>query len=105
MELKKITAIIRAGKLQEVENKLKDGGVEGISVSTVKGYGEYKNFFNHDWMVDHVRIEIFTTQTKVDRIVNTILDAASESLPGDGMIAVLPVERFVRIRDKSENAI
>lgn len=105
MELNKITAIIRASKLQDVETKLREKGVDGISVSAVKGYGEYKNFFTHGWMVDHARIEIFANKIKVDEIVNIILDAASCNLPGDGVIAVLPVERFFKIRDKSEQAI
>lgn len=102
MELKKITAIIRSGKLEDVEKRLRESGVDGISVTTVKGYGEYINFFSHNWKVDHARIEIFTNASEVNRIIQIIMDTACCELPGDGVIAVLPVERFFKIRNKTE---
>lgn len=60
MELRKVTAIIRSSSLQQVEERLQAMNVKGMSVSNVKGYGEYANFFTHDWQVTHSRIEIFT---------------------------------------------
>ena len=105
MELKKITAIIRASKLEDVERRLQESGVDGVSVSTVKGYGEYKNFLTQNWMVTHSRIEIFTIETEVKKIVDIILDTASCGLAGDGVIAVLPVEKFFKIRDKAEKIL
>ena len=60
MEWKKITAIVRAERLEDVEQRLMAVRVGGITVSRIKGYGEYKNFFSTDLMITHVRIEIFT---------------------------------------------
>ena len=102
MVLKKITAIIRSSELEEVENQLQKIDVEGISVSTVKGYGESKNFFSRDWKVTHARIEIFTRASEVDRIAKIIMESASTGSSGDGVIAVLPVENIWKIRTKSK---
>jgi nitrogen regulatory protein P-II 1 len=102
MELKKIIAIVRNQSLENVEGRLVDMKVKGFSVSKVKGFGEYANFFNPDWMVTHTRIEIFTEQARVEEIVAAIMDIAHTGTAGDGIVAVLPVEKLYRIRTKSE---
>lgn len=102
MELKKIIAIFRNQSLESVEGRLVDMRVKGFSVSKVKGFGEYANFFNPDWMVTHTRIEIFTEQSRVEEIVAAIMDVAHTGTAGDGIVAVLPVEKLYRIRTKSE---
>lgn len=101
MELRKVTAIVRALALERVERGLREIGVPGLTVTRVKGYGEYANFFSKDWMTDHVRIEIFTAASRVDRILEVICSAACTGEPGDGIIAVLPVEHLYRIRDRA----
>jgi len=102
---RKVNAIIRRDVLEKVEQALKNIGVDGISVTKVKGYGEYANFYSKDWMVAHARIEIFTHETKADVITKTIMDTACLELEGDGIIAVLPVEKFYRIRARSEMSV
>ena len=64
MELRKVTAIIRSSSQEQVEGRLQGMNVKGMSVGHVKGYGEYANFFTHDWQVTHSRIEIFTEKSK-----------------------------------------
>jgi nitrogen regulatory protein P-II 1 len=102
MELLKIIAIVRNQALEKVEGKLIDMRVKGLSVTRVKGYGEYANFFNPDWMVSHTRIEIFIDKARVEEVVSAIMDIAHTGMPGDGVVAVLPVEKLYRIRTKSE---
>ncbi|HHS83822.1 MAG TPA: P-II family nitrogen regulator [Gammaproteobacteria bacterium] len=102
MKYRKVTAIIRRDALEKVERKLQQIGVQGISVTRVKGYGEYADFYARDWMTSYARIEIFTTAEKVDGIAEAIMDAAHVGLSGDGIVAVLPVEKLYRIRTKSE---
>ena len=102
MKYRKVTAIIRRDVLEKVERKLQQIGVQGISVTWVKGYGEYADFYARDWMTSYARIEIFTTAEKVDGIAEAIMDAAHVGLSGDGVVAVLPVEKLYRIRTKSE---
>lgn len=104
MDLKAVIAIIRRDRLEHVEQALRDIGVHGISVSKVKGYGEYHNFFTTDWMVDSVRLEIFTREDKVDAIMAAIVAAGHTGSPGDGIVVECPIHRFVNIRLRS-NAI
>jgi len=102
MQLKKIVAIIRNRFLIEVENRLVEMRVKGISVTKVKGYGEYVNFFNANWLVTHSRIEIFTEEGRVDEIAAAIMEVANTGQEGDGILAVIPVSKLYRIRTKSE---
>jgi len=102
MDIKLIIAIIRRHKLEAVEQKLKETGVERINVSKVKGYGEYQDFFARDWMVEEVRLEIFTRKDEVEKLTTAIMDAAHTGVPGDGVVAVVPVEKFFLIRTRAE---
>jgi nitrogen regulatory protein P-II 1 len=102
MDIKAIVAIIRRDKLEAVEKALRDIGVERINVSKVKGYGEYHDFFARSWMVEEVRVEIFTRTDEVETITAALMDAAHTGVPGDGIVAILPVEKFFLIRTRSE---
>lgn len=101
MEFKEIVAIVRGSVLETVEKRLRDMGVKGISVSPIKGYGEYDNIYKTDRMVTNVKIEIFTGESAVEDIVTAIMDTAHLGIEGDGFVAVLPVEKIYRIRTKS----
>ena len=102
MELKTISAIIRSGLLEDVEEKLKKIGVKGLTVTRVKGYGEDKAIWAHDLLGEHARVEIFAEKTKADGIAAAIMEVAHTGASGDGIICVLPVEKIFRIRTKSE---
>jgi len=102
MGLRKVVAIIRNEALEKVEARLVDLRVKGISVSKVKGFGEYANFFKPDWMVTHARLEIFTEGKMADQIANAIMEVAHTGMAGDGIVAVLPVLKLFRIRTKKE---
>lgn len=100
-EFRKITAIIQVSRLESVEQALKEIAVPGISVTKVKGYGEYANFFSRDWTSEHARIEIYTQVDKVDSITAAIMEAAHTGEEGDGIIVVLPAESVYRIKTKA----
>jgi len=102
MELRKVTAVIRSRMLKQVEERLQEMNVKGLSVSNVKGFGEYENFFTHDWRITHSRIEIFTEKSRAEEIARAILETAHTGKAGDGFIAVLPVEKLFRIRSRAE---
>jgi len=104
MDFKLIIAIIRVDKLEEVEKKMQEIGVERINVSKVKGYGEYQDFFERNWMVEEVRLEIFTRREAVETIAAAIMAAAHTGLPGDGVVAVVPIEKLFLVRTRSEPA-
>ena len=102
MNIKLIIAIFPRDKLETVEKKLRTVGVERVDVSKVKGYGEYRNFYARDWMVDEVRLDIFTREDEAELVSEAIMDAAHTGEPGDGIIAVVPIERFLLIRTRCE---
>ena len=102
MELTAIIAIIRSDRLEEVELGLQELGVMGVSVSKVKGYGEHANFFARDWMVESVRLEIFTRKDHVEAITATIMNTAHTGARGDGVVVVYPIERLFNVRLQSE---
>jgi len=102
IQYRKVTAIVNSEKLEDVEEALQAIKVSGISVSQVRGYGEYHNFYCPDMMCSHARIEVFCPLSEADAIAQCIMNAAHTGISGDGMIAVLPVEHFYCIRTKSE---
>lgn len=97
----RVTAIVRMDRVERVEAALQDIHVSGVSVSHVKGYGEYADFYARDWMDQYARFEIFTSAEHGDRIVEAILAAASSGTRGDGIVCVSPVEQVWRVRGRS----
>ena len=97
-----IIANFRRGKLEEVEKKLEGLGIERVNVSKVRGFGEYHNYFAPNWLEGEVRVEIFTKKHDVETVVSAIIETARTGLPGDGVVAVLPVEKLYLIRTGSE---
>jgi len=102
MEWKKVVAIIRGNMLREVEESLKDLRVGGISVTRGAGYGEHANLSTRDWCVTHARLEIYCEPSRADGIIQAIMDAAHTGSAGDGIVALIPVEKLYKIRSKTE---
>lgn len=96
-----IIANFRSEKLEEVEKKLEHLGVERINVTKVRGFGEYHNYYAHNWLESEVRVEIFTKNHEVEAIVTAIMETARTGglgAPGDGVVAVLPIQHLYLIR-------
>lgn len=102
MNFRKVTAIFRPERLEAVEDQLRIIGVPGISVTKVKGFGEYANFYESDWMCTHVRVEVFIGEGQAEEVAKTIMEAAHTGVEGDGIVAVLPVESVFHIRTKQK---
>lgn len=102
MNFRKVTAIFRSDRLKAVEDRLRGLAVPGISVTRVKGFGEYANFYTSDWLCTHVRIEVFIIKSKADEIAEAIIETAHTGVEGDGIVAVLPVESVYHIRTKEK---
>lgn len=101
MSYRKVTAIIHRNALEAVETALQGLGVGGVSVSKVKGFGEYADFYERDWMTTHLRVEVFTSQVRAGAIAEAIIASAHTGLAGDGIVAILPVEQLFRIRTRA----
>ena len=102
MRFRKITAIINPYNLEAVEEKLIELDVPGATVSKVKGYGEYANFFAPDWLVNYVKIEVFIGKHRAEEIAEAIMEVAHSGAKGDGIVTVIPVETVYHIRTKQK---
>ncbi|MBI4294309.1 MAG: P-II family nitrogen regulator [Betaproteobacteria bacterium] len=101
MELKLVVAIIPPLSLESVEKKLQEMGVRGVTAVRAKSFGAYANFLAREWLVDQVKIEIYAEQNRAESIAAAILDTAHTGSPGNGIVAILPVERIFSVRTKS----
>ena len=108
--MKKIVAIIKPFKLDEVREALSSLGVSGLTVTEVKGFGRQKGhtelYRGAEYVVDFlpkVKVEVVVKDEDVDRCVDAIVTAARTGKIGDGKIFVTGVERVVRIRTGEEN--
>ena len=112
--MKKIEAIIKPFKLDEVKDALNDIGLQGITVIEAKGFGRQKGhtelYRGAEYVVDFlpkVKIELVLDDGMVERAIEAILGAAQTGRIGDGKIFVTPVEEAIRIRtgEKGTDAI
>jgi nitrogen regulatory protein P-II 1 len=103
--MKKIEAIIKPFKLDEVKNALHEVGITGMTVSEVKGFGRQKGhtevYRGAEYVIDFlpkIKVEVVLDDAIVERAVQAVQDAARTDKIGDGKIFVLPVEQAIRIR-------
>jgi nitrogen regulatory protein P-II 1 len=110
LKLKKVEAIIRPFKLDEVKIALVNAGIVGMTVSEVRGFGRQKGqterYRGSEYTVDFLqklKIEIIIEDDQVDLVVDKIVAAARTGEIGDGKIFVSPVEQAIRIRTGEKN--
>ncbi len=108
--MKKIDAIIKPFKLDDVREALTECGISGLTVTEVRGYGRQKGHsgtyrgaeYNVDFL-PKVKIEIVVTDEQLDRCLEAIVTTAASGKIGDGKIFVSDVQRAIRIRTEEEN--
>ncbi|MBW2369207.1 MAG: P-II family nitrogen regulator [Deltaproteobacteria bacterium] len=112
--MKKIEAVIKPFKLDDVKEALNEIGIQGMTISEVKGYGRQKGhkeiYRGAEYVVDFIpklKIELVVTSDRIDEITETIRNAANTGKIGDGKIFVLPVETAIRVRtgERGDDAI
>ncbi len=103
--MKKIETIIKPFKLEDLKEGLKDIGIQGMTVSEVKGFGRQKGhaeiYRGAEYVIDFlpkVKVEIMASDDMVARIVDVIKESAKTGKIGDGKIFIIPVEDAIRIR-------
>jgi nitrogen regulatory protein PII len=114
MGMKKIEAIIKPFKLDDVKEALNEIGVQGMTIIEVKGYGRQKGhkeiYRGAEYVVDFIpkiKLEIVVPQEMADQVVDTILKSANTGKLGDGKIFVTPVDQAIRVRtgERGKDAI
>ncbi len=112
--MKKIEAVIKPFKLDDVKEALNEIGIQGMTISEVKGYGRQKGhkeiYRGAEYVVDFIpkiKIEIVVEADRTEQVVQKIREAANTNKIGDGKIFVIPVEEAVRVRtgEKGPDAI
>ncbi len=112
--MKKIEAIIKPFKLDDVKEALNEIGIQGMTVSEVKGYGRQKGhkeiYRGAEYVVDFipkVKIELVVPAKNVEKVMDTICRSANTGKLGDGKIFVFPIESALRVRtgEKGKDAI
>ncbi len=112
--MKKIEAVIKPFKLEDVKDALSQAGVTGMTVSDVKGYGRQQGhselYRGAEYVVDFlpkIKLELIVADEDVDSIITLIIESAKTGKIGDGKIFVSPIEKIVRIRtgEQDEEAI
>lgn len=108
--MKKIEAVVKPFKLEDVKEALTDLDITGMTVSEVKGYGRQQGhselYRGAEYVVDFlpkVKIEVVVKDEDVEKAVNAIVESAKTGKIGDGKIFVSPVEKVVRIRTSEED--
>lgn len=103
--MKKIEAVIKPFKLEDVKDALAEIGVTGMTVSEVKGYGRQKGhselYRGAEYVVDFlpkIKMEMVVDDSMVDQVVNTVVEAARTGKIGDGKIFVSDINQIIRIR-------
>jgi nitrogen regulatory protein P-II 1 len=103
--MRKIEAVIKPFKLDEVKEALHGIGIQGMTVTEVRGFGRQKGhtelYRGAEYVVDFlpkIKLEIAVTDDMVDKVVDTIVSAANTGRIGDGKIFVLPMDEVIRIR-------
>lgn len=107
--MRKIEAIIKPFKLDDVKEALNEIGIKGMTISEVKGYGRQKGhteiYRGAEYVVDFIpkiKVEVVVPVDQVEAVVEKIRNAANTNKIGDGKIFVIPVERVIRVRTGEE---
>ncbi len=112
--MRKVQAIIKPFKLEEVKGALNEIGIQGMTVTEVKGFGRQKGhtevYRGAEYVVDllpKIKVEVAVSDEMVDKTVQAIVQAANTGQIGDGKIFVLPLEEAIRIRtgERGPNAV
>ena len=108
--MKKIEAIIQPFKFDDVKAALTAAGIEGMTITEVKGFGRQKGhkeiYRGSEYTVDvlpKVKVEVVTTDDKAELVVSTIMTAAKTGKIGDGKVFVLSIDEAYRIRTEESN--
>jgi nitrogen regulatory protein P-II 1 len=97
--MKKIEAVVRKEKFQDIYKVLEKSGIGGLTVLEARGFGRHRN-----GLCDKVKLEIYVDEFQIEKVVEMIRQIAKTGETGDGKIAILPLENLYRIRTGEQGA-
>ena len=97
--MKKIEAIVRKEKFEEIYKVLEKSGIGGLTVSDARGFGHHRN-----GLKEKIKIEVYVDEFQLEKVVDMIRRSAKTGTTGDGKIVILPLENIYRIRTGEEGA-
>lgn len=97
---KKVHAVVRTGALDRVRERLQAMHLPNLVITEVKEFGEHEEFFAFRSEFRYARIEVFADAASAEEVAAAIAETARTGAPGDGLVAVLPVEALYRVRDE-----
>lgn len=103
MTTRYVVAVIPAEFVRPLQEQLQALGVGGMTLTHVKGFGEYKNLYSDDWLTEHVKIEMFVQTAMVKPLLAVLVKGSQLAGPGAGIAAVLKAEAFVHLRTGTED--
>lgn len=102
MTTRYVVAIVPAESVQPLQAQLHALGVKGMTLTRVRGFGEYKNFYSDDGLTEHVKLEMFVQASEVEPLLAALVQWSRLEGPGAGVAAVLKVDAFVHRRTGTE---
>lgn len=102
MAFRYVIAIVQPEVIPALEAQLPRIGVGGITLTRVKGFGDYKNFFARDWATEHTKAELFVDEARIGALLEVLREVTNAAAPG--VVAVMPVESFHHLHAGSEAA-
>lgn len=102
MALKNIVAIVREESKESLLAALREANVPGVTISEAKGIGEYVNTYDTSSMNSCYRFEVMVDEQQVEPLSRLIVETVKTGIRGDGIVAVMPVEKILRIWDNQE---
>jgi nitrogen regulatory protein PII len=105
MELSLVVAILRIRALDATERKLSEIGVRGITVIKARGFGEHAlhhDILGHVLTKDQAKLEIYVASDQAERVAASIIEVAHTGSSGDGIVAILPVQRVFSVRTRTD---
>lgn len=105
MTTRYVVAIVPAEYVRPLRAILQSLGVKGMTLTKVKGFGEYKNLYSDDWLTEHVKLEMFVPASDVEPLLEALEKWCRPDGPGAGIAAVLKAETFVHLRTGTEDLV
>lgn len=104
MNMQYVIAIVAPEMVESLGVKLRELHVGGMTLTRVKGFGEYKNFYANDLLSEYTKIEVFAEESKVGELLDVLREIGAADVPGTGIVAVIPVDTFFHLRTGAASA-